>query len=253
MIPETTEGKCLTILYAGFGIPLLLFYLTVVGSSLSSCLCCWPMRQRRSGGGDNNSNASGYMKGSFIHQHESVAATANHYQKRSTAVRYRPGDDVDVADGDDESIDMAEFCSRSPLRSYCPLVFCLLLVLVYMACGAWTFSSLMSLSLVDALLLSFMLFTTMGVPDPQSAVWARTSTIVAVSVYILVGITLCSLCFNLIYDWLLTRWIDNRHQQQQSQQPILPTLVVAAPTVGGPISIEMNHCIPASSSTLRRS
>ena len=245
----------MTILYAGFGIPLLLFYLTVVGSSLSSCLCCWPMRQRRGGGGsgnnkDNNSSEL-IMKGrSFIHQHESLAA--NHYQKRSRS--YHPGD-ADGGGGDDESIDMAEFCSRSPLRSYCPLVFCLLLVLAYMACGAWTFSSLMSLSLVDALLLSFMLFTTMGVPDPQSAVWTRTSTIVAVSVYILVGITLCSLCFNLIYDWLLTRWIDNRHQQQQSQQPMLPTLVtVSAPTsVGGPISIEMNHCNPTTSSTLRRS
>lgn len=225
---------------------MLLFYLTVVGSSLSSCLCCWPMRQQMSRN-KGTSSPSSSSRLEFIHQHQLVASDS-HNKLRNPRYPAGGNGNGDLELCDDESIDMAEYCSRSPIRSYCPLVFCLLIVLIYMACGAWTFSSLMSLSLVDALLLSFMLFTTMGVPDPQSAIWTRTTTVVAVSIYIVVGITLCSLCFNLIYDWLLTRWIGQRHQQQQSQQPILASLAGGG-VDGGQISIEMNH---SSSGTIRR-
>ncbi|EFX71540.1 hypothetical protein DAPPUDRAFT_111651 [Daphnia pulex] len=67
VIPESNEGKILTILFAAFGIPLLLFYLTVVGSALSSCLMCCPLLNKRKIGGGGSGRrrrehvASGHM------------------------------------------------------------------------------------------------------------------------------------------------------------------------------------------------
>lgn len=204
------EGKILTILYASFGIPLLLFYLTVVGSALSSCmLCCrfdsrLSRRHRVQSPQRDHTGTSGKTP--------SVVTTRmdpSCQQPSNDTLFHHP---LKAVIKDDESIEASSSTtsngSRSgrTIRSYWPPFLCFIMILVYIVSGTWLFSSLMSLPLMDALLLSFMLFTTMGIPDAHSAVWSATGAQLVIAFYIFIGLTLCSLCFNLIYEWLLSRW-----------------------------------------------
>ena len=182
VIPQTDEAKLLTIVYAAFGIPLLLFYLTVVGSALSSCFGASFRRMQR------------------------------HWQPDVRSTKSADGVGVGL-DADFNPDGPPPFCiGVKHARSYWPVIVCVTLVMVYMASGAWAFAVVMSMSLTDAILLSFMLFTTMGIPDAHSIIWTQTTPVVAVSLYIIVGLTLCSLCFNLIYEWILSRWMWRQHQ-----------------------------------------
>ena len=103
--------------------------------------------------------------------------------------------------------------------TYWPIVLCFLMAMVYVVLGGLVFSSLMSTSFVDALFLSFMLFTTMGIPDShKDGVWTKGSVVIGAVLYILMGLTLCSLCFNLIYEWLMASQLDNQLQRQRRIQ-----------------------------------
>ena len=201
VIPESSEGKLLTILYAAFGIPLLLFYLTAVGSALSSCMVCCPF--------DSLARRQRYLE-SRRRDHSSkspaVVTTRLDESCQPNELFHHP---MKAVMKDDESLESTSTSSsviRLRLSTFWPPICCLILILVYIASGTWVFSSLMSLPFTDALLLSFMLFTTMGIPDAHSAIWNRSGPLLAVSIYIFVGLTLCSLCFNLLYEWILSRW-----------------------------------------------
>lgn len=199
MIPETNEAKVLTIVYAAFGIPLFLVYLTVVGSTVSSCVRCWPARTRRQRRDVESS----------VHFASKLSVTVNSYQPNETyhhSLKPSPvKDEVDSLEGSVSSASGRGFAGV--LRSCWPILVCLWLIVAYVASGAWFFSWLLSWPATDALLLSFMLFTTMGVPDSDGqSVWSRTGSTVAVSLYLLTGLTLCSFCFHLVYEWIVWRW-----------------------------------------------
>ena len=93
-----------------------------------------------------------------------------------------------------------------------PVVFIFTLILVYILAAALFLSSTVPLPWMDALWLSFMLFTTTGIPTTSTGPVAglftsnRGGLLIAVSVYVLIGLTLCALCFNLVYEWLISRW-----------------------------------------------
>ena len=172
VIPATNEGKLLTIVYAAFGIPLLLFYLTIIGSVFTSC----------------------------------TGGRANRCRTNKPVPQDRP----------------PSFCvGMDRIRSCWPVVFCLAAIVVYIIVGAWLFTLLTGMALMDAVFLSFMLFTTMGIPDSHSFVWSQTSAVLAVAGYIFVGLNLCSLCFNLLYEWLIQRFIA-RHRRSSMAPPINP-------------------------------
>ncbi|XP_046447664.1 uncharacterized protein LOC124196578 [Daphnia pulex] len=229
VIPESNEGKILTILFAAFGIPLLLFYLTVVGSALSSCLMCCPLlNSRKTGGGGRRrrEHGSSHMSAvpavvmttrhdstSFSHQHHQPANELlfHHQQPMKSSVVVKDDESIEASTSStsSSSADYRRLVGR--IRSFWPPIFCLILVLLFVACGTLLFSFLMSLPATDALLLSFMLLTTTGIPDAHSAVWSGQSSwpLVAVSIYIFLALTLCSICFNLIYEWLLAQWTSS--------------------------------------------
>lgn len=227
VIPESNEGKILTILFAAFGIPLLLFYLTVVGSALSSCLMCCPlldssssrkhesMAMRRRRRSDHPSTSGLHMSAVMTTSHHQQPANEllfhnhhhhHHQHSMKSSVIVKDDESIEAMSSTSSSSDYNRMMSR--IRSFWPPVFCLILILFFVACGTFLFSFLMSLPVMDALLLSFMLLTTTGIPDVHSSVWSGQSSwpLVAVSVYIFLALTLCSICFNLIYEWLLAQW-----------------------------------------------
>ena len=214
MTPETSEGKLLTILYASFGIPLLLLYLSVVGSALSSlCHCCWPFVIS-----SGHQRHQSHKRSPFECQSQS-ANELFHHPVKSSAIK-----DVDdccqsieasstsSSSNDSSMMPSCRCCSTGRmLRSSWPVpVFCLLLFTVYIISGTCIFSWMLPMPLMDALLLSFMLLTTMGIPDDdgrhQRHQQQSARLPMAIALYVIVGLTMCSFCFNLIYEWLVWRW-----------------------------------------------
>ncbi|XP_057367563.1 potassium channel subfamily K member 18-like isoform X2 [Daphnia carinata] len=226
VIPESNEGKILTILYAAFGIPLLLFYLTAVGSTFSSCLMQCPLldfRYRSSSSPSTrrrrdqlSSVASGHNMSAVptVVMTTRLDSSLSHHQQPNELLFHHPMKTAAVIVKDDESIEATSSTSSSNdanrrvlrIHSFWPPLLCLILILIFIASGTCVFSSLMSLSTMDALLLSFMLLTTTGIPDAHSVVWTGQSSwpLMAVSIYIFLALTLCSICFSLIYEWLLS-------------------------------------------------
>lgn len=208
VIPESMESKVLTIIYAAFGIPLMLSYLTVMGSALSSCFRCCRIvpsgdeqtRRTVMGGSDGKLARLDYLVNS---NHEL------YHQYRPSLVQQNK-----IA----STIENPSTTSSKVSWSYWPVVFALNVIVLYILAGAWLFSSLVPLPWLDALLLSFMLFTTTSIPDrPSAIVWTgRNALMVATSFYVLIGLTLCSLCFHLIYEWLLARWTFIHSNSDQS-------------------------------------
>lgn len=195
LIPETNEAKVLTIVYAAFGIPLLLVYLTVVGSAVSSCVRCWPAR--------------GHSKRGRRHGGKLAATSYQANEMYHHALKPSPvKDELDSLEGSSaSSAGSTHGRLTGTLRSCWPVLVCVWLMIAYVASGAWFFSWLLAWPATDALLLSFMLFTTMGMPDADGqSVWSRTGSTLAVSLYLLAGLTLCSFCFHLVYEWLVWRW-----------------------------------------------
>lgn len=199
------EGKVLTILYAAFGIPLLLCYLVVVGSAVSSC--CRAFRHPHP-----SSSASSSPRSSKA---DNRLARLDYHQDPPYPY---PASSSTIKMNEDEE-DEGRECSARFISSYWPVALSLLATVLYILAGSWMFSSVVPLPWTDALLLSFMLFTTTGIPDGQSAVWARNGPLVAISIYIVLGLSLCSVSFHLIYEWLLSRW--SLSTSMASQHPSL--------------------------------
>ena len=184
------EGKLLTIFYAIVGIPLLLSYLSVTASILSSCFrCC-----RLSSTSKKNKSAARMADG-YTNNHNDLT-----YAYPSTTQHKV----MMVEEEEDASCQVKMSCW--------PVVFIFTLILVYILAAALFLSSTVPLPWMDALWLSFMLFTTTGIPTTSSGPVAglftsnRGGLLIAVSVYVLIGLTLCALCFNLVYEWLISRW-----------------------------------------------
>ncbi len=185
------EGKLLTIFYAIVGIPLLLSYLSVTASILSSCFrCC-----RLSSTSKKNKSAARMADG-YTNNHNDLT-----YAYPSTTQHK-----VMMVEEEEED------ASCQVKMSCWPVVFIFTLILVYILAAALFLSSTVPLPWMDALWLSFMLFTTTGIPTTTSGPVAglftsnRGGLLIAVSVYVLIGLTLCALCFNLVYEWLISRW-----------------------------------------------
>lgn len=219
VIPESNEGKILTILYAAFGIPLLLFYLTAVGSTFSSCLMQCPLLDFRYHSSPSSRRRRDQLSSAASGHNMSAVPTSvmttrldpslSHHQQTNELLFHHPMKTATAVVKDDESIEATSSTSSSNdanSHSFWPPLFCLILILIFIASGTCVFSSLMSLSTMDALLLSFMLLTTTGIPDAHSVVWTGQSPwpLMAVSIYIFLALTLCSICFSLIYEWLLS-------------------------------------------------
>ncbi|XP_032790938.2 potassium channel subfamily K member 18 isoform X2 [Daphnia magna] len=224
VIPESNEGKILTILYAAFGIPLLLFYLTAVGSTFSSCLMQCPLLDFRYHSSPSSRRRRDQLSSAASGHNMSAVPTSvmttrldpslSHHQQTNELLFHHPMKTATAVVKDDESIEATSSTSSSNdanrrvlrIHSFWPPLFCLILILIFIASGTCVFSSLMSLSTMDALLLSFMLLTTTGIPDAHSVVWTGQSSwpLMAVSIYIFLALTLCSICFSLIYEWLLS-------------------------------------------------
>ncbi|PNF25195.1 hypothetical protein B7P43_G17796 [Cryptotermes secundus] len=210
--PRTPWGKVITIIYALIGIPLMLVYLSTVGDVLARNFRRLYGRVCGNGGstggcnGRNNSKNSsgpGGKNGSAIKMHQ--------YHPHAT-----PG--ADHGDNMQAKLDRSggkrhRHCDAEFIRV--PISLCLLIILMYICGGAFLFNRLENWTFLEGSYFCFTSLGTIGFGDLIPGLYhsyqvqyhsstlhssAEQLSVFASSAYILVGMALIAMCFNLVQD-----------------------------------------------------
>ncbi|XP_008209838.1 potassium channel subfamily K member 18 isoform X1 [Nasonia vitripennis] len=248
--PRSTLGKLVTISYAFVGIPLTLIYLSSAGGLLSRCArgvftralccclcsncgyCCYDerrmqvsekerrMRKRR----QQEEMAQQQQHHQQHQQHQQqlgglqepfyVRANANASYPNSLDVKSSPKDEVSSLSSGD----------RPNVTILAPISICLGAMLCYIVAGAFTLHKLEGWDVIDASYFCFMSLSTIGFGDmvpgsyPSfSTMEPRNATVWFCSCYIMSGMALTAMCFNILHDEIVHR-LSHQQQQQQHQQ-----------------------------------
>ncbi|KAK9497290.1 hypothetical protein O3M35_004636 [Rhynocoris fuscipes] len=183
LTPKTGAGKMATILYAIFGMPLFLLYLTTIGRVMSTsfkwtyskCCKCQPRRRRAR----FNPRAQVINEeGSSIHQEISVA---------------------------EEYID-----SSGVDQTTVPIFLCLLIIIGYLYGGAILFSQWEQWDMLDGAYFCFVSLSTIGFGDIVPGMVISEDGRIEVkfifcAMYLLLGMAVIAMCFNLMQEEVIQK------------------------------------------------
>ncbi|CAG9559459.1 unnamed protein product [Danaus chrysippus] len=202
--PKSSTGKIVAIAYACVGIPIIMLYLSTVGEALArnfralySKLCPARLKSR-----DFHSKAdcirrysgSGVECRQFVECHRQEKLFER--QKRTP---FQAALNLDSFNGG------YHWTCRDHTRV--PIILSLLLIILYIALGTFVFHTTEKWNLVDGCYFSFSSLATIGFGNLRPGLYASTISAkaedIAVGVcclYILVGIVVVAMCFNLIQE-----------------------------------------------------
>ncbi|XP_041971872.1 potassium channel subfamily K member 18-like [Aricia agestis] len=234
--PKTALGKAVTIGYAVIGIPLTLLYLSVVGALLSRlargafsravccCLCvkcgycCLDesiiLKDRKE---EKNRRPDEYKShalhlqepyyvrspsGTIISASQANSYT-NSYKDKTQGLNFlRDCDSMSCADTDSK-------VSLSGFSILAPICLCLASIFTYIFFGALVLYHLEGWSLIDGIYFCFMSLSTIGfghlAPGLTYKNAASTGTVWFCSIYIITGLALTAMCFNVLHDEIVHR------------------------------------------------
>ncbi|XP_047098479.1 potassium channel subfamily K member 18-like [Schistocerca piceifrons] len=222
--PRTALGKALTMGYAVLGIPLMLVYLSSVGALLSRCVrgalartlccclcsncgyCCYD--EARMQEKERRMRKKRMQQMELIQQQQQlepfyVRSSSTHNNLHSPA---RDGDLVKVKQL--KSLNESK-CSIHGPAILAPVALCLLLMVCYICAGAAVLNRLEHWSFLDGSYFCFMSLSTIGfgdlLPGSESCGRDANGTIWFCSIYILTGMALTAMCFNILHDEIVHR------------------------------------------------
>ncbi|XP_043275765.1 TWiK family of potassium channels protein 7-like isoform X2 [Venturia canescens] len=229
--PRSTWGKVATMGYAALGIPLTLVYLSSAGGLLSRCArgvftralccclcsncgyCCYDerrMQERRMRKKRQQEELSQQQQQMQLQEPFYVRANASTF----------PGS-VDIKTSPKDEISSLGSGDRPNVTILAPISICLGAMLCYIVAGAFTLYKLEGWSFVDASYFCFMSLSTIGFGDmvPGSyprydLVDSRNITVWFCSCYIMSGMALTAMCFNILHDEIVHRLA---HQTEKSE------------------------------------
>ncbi|XP_013794241.2 potassium channel subfamily K member 9-like isoform X1 [Limulus polyphemus] len=205
--PKTNWGKLVTIVYAILGIPLMLLYLTNIGDLMAKafryvygrlCTCkpSDPYRRRR--------NIENYRVHHIV-AHNSPNTPNAVEPGVQDKLHVSPEEEVRIETIPEEFREGLEFSSE---RVAVPVTLCLLILVGYILGGAALFSMWEGWGFLDGSYFCFVTLSTIGFGDlvPGDARGLEDGSahaqekLVICSLYLLVGMALIAMCFNLMQE-----------------------------------------------------
>lgn len=235
--PRTSLGKAVTIGYAVIGIPLTLLYLSVVGALLSRlarsvfsralccCICikcgyCY-LDERTVENKDRKDKIKRqddykthtlhlqepyYVRspsGTIISASQAHNASTNSIKDKNQGLSFLR---------DCDSLSCTETDSKVSLRGFsilAPVSLCLAAIFTYIFFGALVLYQLEGWSPVDGIYFCFMSLSTIGfghlAPGATQKNGASSGTVWFCSIYIMTGLALTAMCFNVLHDEIVHR------------------------------------------------
>ncbi|KPI98863.1 TWiK family of potassium channels protein 18 [Papilio xuthus] len=251
--PRTALGKAVTIGYAVIGIPLTLLYLSVVGALLSRlarsvfsrALCCCLCTKCGYCCLDEHTMATKEQKGK-VRRQEDYRTQTLHLQEpyyvrspsgtiisASQANSLSTNSVKDKTQGlsflrDCDSMSCTDTDSRVSLRGLsilAPISLCLAAIFTYIFFGALVLYQLEGWSPIDGVYFCFMSLSTIGfghlAPGVTQKNGASSGTVWFCSIYIMTGLALTAMCFNVLHDEIVHRLRHHEKMLKVTSQKIL--------------------------------
>lgn len=220
MVPKTLWGRLITIIYALAGIPLLLVYLSTVGDVLARSF-------RRLYGRLCRPRSCTRKPAKAYHNHVDSKSPSNYYPSKDSScddlgragsvVHLDCGSEGLQAASSSTALDPTSkghhhsFHHRAPCPKAVkiPITLCLLIIIGYICGGAVLFNRLEGWSLLESSYFCFTSLGTIGFGDLVPGGAAAPSptleelSLCACSLYILLGMGLIAMCFNLVQEQVL--------------------------------------------------
>lgn len=229
--PRTSLGKAVTMGYAMLGIPLTLLYLSSVGSILSHvargvfsralccCLCsncgycCYDEKRMAEKEKRMKKKRQQMELQQQLGLQEPFYVRSNSNFSNSLHSPLRDG----VKEVD--SLSCTDNESKTSMHGWsilAPILLCLIIMFIYICLGTFALYKLENWSILDGFYFCFMSLTTIGFGDmvPGSDPFLQyesNTTIWFCSIYIMSGMALTAMCFNVVHDEIVHRL---KHQEK---------------------------------------
>lgn len=243
MVPRTALGKAVTIGYALLGIPLTMLYLTSVGSMLSKvargafsrALCCCLCSNCGYCCYDERRMAEKERRMKMRRQREEIKTQQNTQKPQepfyvvkasSEAMSTSHNKDVDKSNPnlnkDVDNISWPDTDSKLSMQGLsilAPILLCLCIMFAYIVIGTVVLYKIDNLRPIDGFYFCFMSLSTIGfgnlIPGHSKQNGTENATMWFCSIYIMSGLALTAMCFNVVHDEIIHRL---KHQQKEWSQ-----------------------------------
>ncbi|XP_014275573.1 two pore potassium channel protein sup-9 isoform X1 [Halyomorpha halys] len=173
--PRTAWGRLITIAYALIGIPLMLVYLSTVGDTLAQHFRQFYYKLSQSKNGKTKSKLNKNESSAL----QSKAPLENHITKKQREMGF-----------------------ENPPRKRVPIFLTILIVIIYIIGGAFIFNKLENWTFIEGSYFCFTSLGTIGFGEliPGAASGTNGISVFVSSAFILIGMAIVAMCFNLIQD-----------------------------------------------------
>ncbi|XP_059222830.1 TWiK family of potassium channels protein 18 [Stomoxys calcitrans] len=223
--PRTQWGRIAALVYALFGIPIVLLYLSAMGEGLSAGMRCL-FRKARSksavsngNGGGNSSNSSG---SSGVGNKNKLPGDGGGKHKNKSAQHFQAGKMLPSH----QYGPMSKHCGPTGGSPSVPISICVMVLICYITSGALLFHKMQNWSVLEAL---YFCFTSLGTIGFGELTPSGNLTLYLASGYILIGMAVVAMCFSLIQTELLMwlrRFSVQDHVMPQSDDVSLVSVAV---------------------------
>ncbi|KAK0180130.1 hypothetical protein PV327_005802 [Microctonus hyperodae] len=233
--PRSTWGKLATMGYATLGIPLTLVYLSSAGGLLSRCArgvftralccclcsncgyCCYDERRMQE---QERRMRKKRQQEEMNQQQQQQIALQEPFYVRANASTYPSS--VEIKASPKDEVSSLGSGDRPNVTILAPVSICLGAMLCYIVAGAFTLYKLEGWNFIDASYFCFMSLSTIGFGDMVPGSYPRNNlidskniTIWFCSCYIMSGMALTAMCFNILHDEIVHRLA---HQSEKHDQ-----------------------------------
>ncbi|XP_058978524.1 TWiK family of potassium channels protein 7 [Musca domestica] len=225
--PRTQWGRIAALIYALFGIPIVLLYLSAMGEGLSAGMRCL-FRKARSKSTVSNGNGSGGGGGNPSSGNQSSSGnkkSGNESKHKSKSGQHFAGPKM-LPGHHHQYGALSKHCSSTGGSPSVPISICVMVLICYITSGALLFHKMQDWSVLEAL---YFCFTSLGTIGFGELTPSGNLTLYLASGYILIGMAVVAMCFSLIQTELvmwLRRFSVQDHVMPQSDDVSLVSVSV---------------------------